>query len=82
MLCMTRQIDGLGDEERKEQFEAIVELLKEHNGEMPYDTLNRTLGEKWEGIRLVLKAAKSAGIVDYDGIVPSFNGTIRLTLDE
>jgi len=78
---MPRQIDGLGDEERQEQFDAIVELLKEHDGQMPYDTLNRTLSEKWEGIRLVLKAAKSAGIVDYDGIVPSFNGTITLVDD-
>lgn len=79
MSRRNENIDGLGDEERQEQFEAIVELLEENNGEMPYDTLNRTLGEKWEGIRLVLKAAKDAGLVDYDGIVPSFNGTIKLT---
>jgi len=77
-----RAIDGLGDDERQEQFEAIIDLLQEHDGEMPYDTLNRTLGEKWEGIRLVLKAAKDAGIVDYDGVVPSFNGTITLVIDD
>ena len=81
MSRRNQNIDGLGDDERQEQFEAIVELLKENDGEMPYDTLNRTLGERWEGIRLVLKAAKDEGIVDYEGIVPMFDGTIKLAED-
>ncbi|MHA2501739.1 MAG: hypothetical protein ACXAE3_02530 [Candidatus Kariarchaeaceae archaeon] len=80
-MSRKRDIDGLGDEERQEQFEAIVEYLKEHGGEVPYDTINRDLGERWEGVRLVLKAAKDAGLVDFDGIVPSFSGTIKLVED-
>ena len=48
---------------------------------LEYKTLNEILADKFEGIRLRLKTMKEKGIVDFEGIVPSFNSKIRLTKD-
>ena len=61
------------------EYEEIVKVLQEHEGELDYKTLNETLADKFEGIRLRLKTMKEKGIVDFEGVVPSFNSTIRLT---
>ena len=71
-------MDGLGEEEQEYQISSIVDLLKENNGEMPYKEINEILSHKFEGVRLVLKVMKDKEIVDFDGIVPSFSGTIKL----
>ncbi len=61
------------------EYEEIVKVLKEHDGQLDYRTLNETLADKFEGIRLRLKTMKEKGIVDFEGIVPSFDSIIRLT---
>ena len=61
------------------EYEEIVNVLKEHGGELDYKTLNETLADKFEGVRLRLKTMKEKGIVDFEGIVPSFNSIIKLT---
>ena len=60
------------------EYEEIVKVLEEHEGELDYKTLNETLADKFEGIRLRLKTMKEKGIVDFEGVVPSFNSIIRL----
>jgi len=60
------------------EYEEIVKVLQEHEGELDYKTLNETLADKFEGIRLRLKTMKEKGIVDFEGVVPSFNSIIRL----
>ncbi len=61
------------------EYEEIVKVLQEHGGELDYKTLNETLADKFEGIRLRLKTMKEKGMVNFEGIVPSFNSIIRLT---
>ncbi|MHA2203734.1 MAG: hypothetical protein ACW991_08600 [Candidatus Hodarchaeales archaeon] len=63
------------------EYEEIVKVLQEHGGELDYRTLNETLADKFEGIRLRLKTMKEKGIVDFEGVVPSFSSIIRLTKD-
>lgn len=74
-------MDGLGDEERQRQFDEILKLLEENGGEMSYKEVNEILSHKFEGVRLVLKAMKDQGLVDFDGMVPSFDGMISITSD-
>ena len=61
------------------EYEEIIKVLQEHGGELGYKRLNEILADKFEGIRLRLKTMKEKGLVDFEGIVPSFNSTIRLT---
>ncbi len=61
------------------EYEEIVNVLKEHGGELDYKTLNEILADKFEGVRLRLKTMKEKGLVDFEGIVPSFNSTVKLT---
>ncbi|MHA2224854.1 MAG: hypothetical protein ACXAC8_06605 [Candidatus Hodarchaeales archaeon] len=61
------------------EYKEILCVLQEHEGEIDYKTLNETLADKFEGIRLRLKTMKEKGLVDFEGIVPSFSSKIRLT---
>ncbi len=63
------------------EYEEIVKVLQEHGGELDYRTLNETLADKFEGIRLRLKTMKEKGIVDFEGVVPSLSSIIRLSKD-
>ncbi|MHA2295081.1 MAG: hypothetical protein ACXAEU_20170 [Candidatus Hodarchaeales archaeon] len=65
--------------DHESEYEEIVGVLQENGGELDYKTLNETLADKFEGIRLRLKTMKEKGIVDFEGVVPSFNSKIRLT---
>lgn len=49
-----------------------------HTASIDNKTLNETLADKFEGNRLRLKMMKEKGLVDFEGIVPSFNSKIRL----
>lgn len=60
------------------EYDEILKVLQEHGGELDYKTLNETLADKFEGIRLRLKTMKEKGLVDFEGIVPSFSSIIRL----
>ena len=60
------------------EYNEIISVLKEHNGELDYKTLNEILADKFEGIRLRLKTMKEKGLVNFDGVVPSFNSIIKL----
>jgi len=60
------------------EYKEIVNVLKEHGGVLDYKTLNETLADKFEGVRLRLKTMKEKGIVDFEGIIPSFNSKIKL----
>ena len=60
------------------EYKEIIEVLQEHNGELDYKTLNETLADRFEGIRLRLKTMKEKELVDFEGIVPSFSSIIRL----
>ena len=60
------------------EYEEIMNVLKEHGGELDYKTLNETLADKFEGVRLRLKTMKEKGLVDFEGVVPSFNSKIKL----
>ncbi|MHA1682242.1 MAG: hypothetical protein ACTSUE_14995 [Promethearchaeota archaeon] len=62
--------------EEEEKF--IVKVLKGAGGEMTFKELNEACAQEFEGARLFLKTMKGKGIVDYDGIIPSFSGTIKL----
>ena len=60
------------------EYDEIVNVLTEHGGELDYKTLNEILADKFEGVRLRLKTMKEKGIVNFEGIVPSFNSKIQL----
>ncbi len=60
------------------EYKEIIKVLKEHKGEIEYKTLNEILADKFEGIRLRLKTMKEKGLVEFEGIVPSFDCKIRL----
>jgi hypothetical protein len=62
----------------KAEYEEIVAVLKEYGGSLDYKTLNNIVSEKFEGVRLRLKTMKDKDIVDFEGMVPSFSGTINL----
>jgi len=63
------------------EYKEILKVLQEHGGELDYRKLNEILADKFEGIRLRLKTMKEKRLVDFEGIVPSFDSTIRLTRD-
>jgi hypothetical protein len=60
------------------EYEEILEVLRANGGEMDYKTLNETLADKFEGIRLRLKTMKEKGLVNFDGVVPSFDSKINI----
>ena len=60
------------------EYEEILEVLRSNGGEMDYKKLNETLANKFEGIRLRLKTMKEKGLVNFEGIVPSFDSIISL----
>ena len=60
------------------EYEEILAVLRNNGGEMDYKTLNETLANKFEGIRLRLKTMKEKGLVNFEGVVPSFNSIISL----
>jgi len=60
------------------EYEEILDVLRNNGGEMDYKTLNETLANKFEGIRLRLKTMKEKGLVMFDGVVPSFASIIAL----
>jgi len=60
------------------EYKEIMNVLEEHGGELEYKTLNEILADKFEGVRLRLKTMKEKGIVDFEGIVPSFSSKIKL----
>lgn len=62
--------------EAEESF--IMEVLKKAGGEMKFKALNEACAQEFEGARLFLKTMKGKGLVDYEGIIPAFDGTIRL----
>jgi len=61
------------------EYREIIDVLKKNGGEMAYRDLNEKLADRFEGIRLRLKTMKEKGLVDFDGVVPSFNSVIRIT---
>ncbi|MHA1911241.1 MAG: hypothetical protein ACTSYA_06050 [Candidatus Kariarchaeaceae archaeon] len=60
------------------EYEEIIAVLKEHKGSLNYKTLNEIVSEKFEGVRLRLKTMKDKGLVDFEGMVPSFSSIITL----
>jgi hypothetical protein len=60
------------------EYEEILMVLRNNDGKMDYKTLNEVLAEKFEGIRLRLKTMKEKGLVNFDGVVPSFDSIISL----
>ena len=60
------------------EYEEIMQVLKEHDGELDYKTLNEILANKFEGVRLRLKTMKQKGMVDFEGLIPSFDSVIKL----
>ncbi len=64
--------------ELNENEKFLVKTLQDNDGKMDYKQLNRICGEKFEGVRLVLKKLKENGIVQYDGVIPMFDSIIEL----
>lgn len=56
----------------------IIEKLKENDNKMSYKTLQTACEDEFEGLRLILKKLKEAGIVDFEGIIPTFTSEITL----
>ncbi len=65
----------------KAEYQEILEVLKKNGGEMEYKALNEALADRFEGIRLRLKTMKEKGLVNFDGVVPSFSSKITLSTD-
>lgn len=64
--------------DHESEYEEILEVLRNNGGEMDYKKLNETLAHKFEGIRLRLKTMKEKGLVNFEGVVPSFNSVILI----
>lgn len=60
------------------EYEEILEVLRNNGGKVDYKILNEILANKFEGIRLRLKTMKDKGLVNFDGVVPSFDSVIIL----
>ena len=60
------------------EYKEILSVLRANGGEIAYKTLNETLADKFEGIRLRLKTMKEKGLVNFEGVVPSFDSIIRI----
>ena len=56
----------------------IIEKLKENDNKMSYKALQAACEDEFEGLRLILKKLKEAGIVDFEGIIPTFTSEITL----
>ena len=56
----------------------IIEKLKEKGGKLNYKELQILCEDQFEGVRLILKKLKEKGIVDYEGMIPSFSAEIEL----
>lgn len=56
----------------------IIEKLKENDNKMSYKTLQTACEDEFEGLRLILKKLKEAGIVNFEGIIPTFSSEITL----
>lgn len=58
----------------------VIDLLKEKDDKtMSYKDLQSACEDKFEGLRLVLKALKEKGVVNYDGSMPGFSSEITLS---
>ena len=62
----------------EEEYAEIINVITEHGGTIDYKTLNESLGDKFEDVRLRLKTMKEKGLVNFEGVVPSFDSTISL----
>ena len=61
-----------------EQF--VIDLLKEQeNKTMSYKDMQDACEEKFEGLRLVLKALKEKEVVGYSGVMPGYSSEIKLS---
>ena len=56
----------------------LLNTIKKNGNKMGYKELNEICGERFEGVRLILKKLKEAGYVNFDGMIPSFSSTIEL----
>ncbi len=50
----------------EEEYAEIISVITEHGGTIDYKTLNESLGDKFEGVRLRLKTMKEKGLVNFD----------------
>jgi len=58
----------------------VIDILKEKDDKkMNYKDLQAAVEDKFEGLRLVLKALKEKGVVNFDGPVPGFSSEITLS---
>ncbi|GAB4322249.1 MAG: hypothetical protein Kow0069_26870 [Promethearchaeota archaeon] len=57
----------------------ILDALRGAGGEMSYKALQDACANEFEGVRLILKKLKEKGLVDYEGVIPGFNATIRFS---
>ena len=64
--------------ETEEEYKEILAVIRKHDGEIDYKTLNDIVSEKYEGVRLRLKTMKDQKIVDFEGVVPGFSAIIKL----
>lgn len=62
-----------------DEYEEILNTIREAGGEINYKDLNEKLGDKFEGVRLRLKTMKEKGMVSFDGMVPGFSAIISLS---
>lgn len=56
----------------------VIEKLKENDNKMSYKTLQTACEDEFEGLRLILKKLKEVGIVNFEGIMPTFSSEITL----
>jgi len=56
----------------------IIKKLKDNENKISYKELQDACEDKFEGLRLILKKLKEAGIVDFDGPMPTFSSEITL----
>jgi predicted ATP-dependent protease len=68
----------MADLTKDEQF--IINAIKNkgEGGKITYKKLQEICAEEFEGVRLILKKLKEKGLVDYEGMIPSFNAEITL----
>ncbi len=59
----------------------IIKKLKEKGGKLNYKDLQTQCQDEFEGVRLILKKLKEKGIVEYEGMIPSFSAEIELIKD-
>ena len=65
--------------ELNENEKFLLKTLQENDGKMVYKDLNKVCGDKFEGVRLILKKLKETGYVYYDGVIPNFDSLIELS---